>query len=173
MSSGEATEDGPDTTAPGPSGLPYRPCAGVVLINRDGLVFAGQRIDNPGPAWQMPQGGIDPDEAPLAAALRELGEETGVGPELVEVLSVAEDWVLYDLPPELLGRMWGGRFGGQRQKWVLMRFLGDDTQIDIATPQAEFSRWAWMRADDLIGRIVPFKRDVYARVFQTFRDWLA
>ena len=84
----------------------------------------------------------------------------------------AEDWVLYDLPPELLGRIWGGRFGGQRQKWVLMRFLGDDSQIDIATPQAEFSRWSWMRADDLIERIVPFKRGVYEHVFGIFRDRL-
>ena len=158
---------------PGPSGLPYRPCAGVVLINRDGLVFAGQRIDNPGSAWQMPQGGIDAGETPLAAALRELGEETGLAPDLVEVLAEAEDWVLYDLPPELLGRIWGGRFGGQRQKWVLMRFLGDDSQIDIATPQAEFSRWSWMRADDLIERIVPFKRGVYEHVFGIFRDRLA
>ena len=159
--------------AQGPSGLPYRPCAGVVLVNREGLVFAGQRIDNPGPAWQMPQGGIDPGEDPRTAALRELGEETGVAPALVEVVAEAEDWILYDLPPELLGRIWNGDFGGQRQKWVLMRFLGTDSDIDIATEHAEFDRWAWMRADDLIERIVPFKRDVYRAVFAQFRDHLA
>lgn len=159
--------------AQGPSGLPYRPCAGVVLVNREGLVFAGQRIDNPGPAWQMPQGGIDPGEDPRSAALRELGEETGVAPALVEVVAEADDWILYDLPPELRGRLWGGNYRGQRQKWVLMRFLGTDSDIDIATDHAEFSRWAWMRADDLIERIVPFKRDVYRAVFAQFRDHLS
>ena len=165
--------DAADAVLQGPGGLPYRPCAGVVLINRDGLVFAGQRIDNPGPAWQMPQGGIDDGESPRDAALRELGEEAGVAPDLVEVLAEAEDWLLYDLPPELLGHIWKGRYCGQRQKWVLMRYLGDDDQINISTPDPEFERWSWMRADDLIERIVPFKRDVYARVFAAFRDWLA
>lgn len=172
MSDG-AAPDADAAALRGPGGLPYRPCAGVVLINREGLVFAGQRIDNPGPAWQMPQGGIDPGETPRLAALRELGEEAGVRPDLVEVLAEAGDWLLYDLPPELLGRIWKGRYCGQRQKWVLMRFLGDDSQIDIATAHPEFDRWAWMRADDLIERIVPFKREVYDRVFAAFREWLA
>ena len=116
----------------GPGGLPYRPCAGVVLINAEGLIFAGQRIDTQG-AWQMPQGGIDEGEDPRQAALRELVEETGVSPDKVQVLAETPGWVYYDLPPELLGKVWKGRYGGQRQKWVLMRFLGQDADIRIDT----------------------------------------
>lgn len=156
----------------GPGGLPYRPCAGVVLMNRGGLVFAGSRIDMPG-AWQMPQGGIDGDETPREAALRELVEETGVSPALVEVVDETPGWVFYDLPPELLGLVWKGRYGGQRQKWLLLRFLGQDSDIRIQTEHPEFDRWQWMRADALLDNIVPFKRHVYAEVLGTFRDHLA
>lgn len=156
----------------GPGGLPYRPCAGVVLINADGLVFAGQRLDMPG-AWQMPQGGIDAGETPREAAMRELVEETGVSPDKVEVLDETPGWVLYDLPPDLLGKVWKGRFGGQRQKWVLMRFIGEDADIRIATEHPEFDRWQWMRADALLDNIVPFKRAVYAEVLAAFQSRLA
>ena len=160
----------------GPSGLPYRPGAGVVLINPQGLVFAGQRIDRPAAdpaAWQMPQGGIDKGETPREAALRELVEETGVSADLVEVLAETPGWVTYELPPELLGKVWKGKYGGQRQKWFAMRFLGEDGAVDIATEHPEFDRWQWMRAADLIDGIVPFKREIYARVLADFRDHLA
>nr|WP_111299637.1 RNA pyrophosphohydrolase [Paracoccus saliphilus] len=156
----------------GPGGLPYRPCAGVVLMNRAGLVFAGQRIDMPG-AWQMPQGGIDGDESPRKAALRELVEETGVSTDLVEVVAETPGWVYYDLPPELLGKIWKGRFGGQRQKWLLLRFLGEDGDIRIETEHPEFDRWQWMPADALLENIVPFKRAVYAEVLDAFREHLS
>ncbi|MBU2956844.1 RNA pyrophosphohydrolase [Paracoccus sp. 1_MG-2023] len=156
----------------GPGGLPYRPCAGVVLIDDRGMIFAGQRIDRPG-AWQMPQGGIDPGETPREAALRELVEETGVPTDLVEVLDETPDWVFYDLPEDLLGRMWKGRFGGQRQKWLLLRFRGTDADIRIQTEHPEFDAWQWMNSADLLDSIVPFKRQVYAEVLEAFRDRLA
>ena len=164
-----------DKTGPGektgPGGLPYRPCAGVVLINDDGRVFAGQRIQMPG-AWQMPQGGIDKGETARQAALRELVEETGISQDKVEVLEETSDWLYYDLPPEMVGKIWKGKYGGQRQKWVLMRFLGRDTDVRIDTEHPEFSEWCWIKADDLLENIVPFKRDVYAKVIAAFRNRL-
>jgi len=156
-----------------PALLPYRPCVGVTLINPAGLIFAGRRIDSAAPAWQMPQGGIDHDEKPRAAALRELTEETGVAPAQVQVLAKTPDWLTYDLPPDLLGKVWGGKYRGQRQKWFLMRFLGTDSDIDIAREHPEFSEWRWIAADEMIAAIVPFKRDIYREVVSQFRPWLA
>lgn len=156
-----------------PESLPYRPCVGVVLINAQGLIFAGQRLDNPVPAWQMPQGGIDDGEKPRAAALRELWEETGVSADLVEFVGKTHHWVTYDLPPDLLGKVWGGKYRGQRQKWFLFRFLGTDAQINIASDHPEFSKWCWIGADDMVTAIVPFKRKVYEEVVQAFRAYLA
>lgn len=153
--------------------LPYRPCVGIVLINAAGQIFAGQRLDSTADAWQMPQGGIDDGEKPRQAALRELWEETGVTADLVEFVAKTEDWVTYDLPPELLGKVWGGKYRGQRQKWFLFRFLGRDEQIAIGTEHPEFSRWRWIGADEMVGAIVPFKRDVYAQVVAAFRPYLA
>jgi putative (di)nucleoside polyphosphate hydrolase len=153
--------------------LPYRPCVGLVIVNPAGRIFAGQRLDNPGDAWQMPQGGIDHGETPWEAALRELGEETGIPGEAVELLAEAPDWITYDLPHDLVPRIWRGRFRGQRQRWFLMRFLGDDAMIDITRENPEFSRWAWMLPGELEKRIVPFKRATYRAVFDAFRDRLS
>lgn len=155
------------------SGLPYRPCVGVVLMNRDGRIFTGQRIDSDQPAWQMPQGGIDMGEAPLDAALRELREETGIGSDLVEFVAETPDWITYDLPDHLLGKVWKGRYRGQRQRWFLLRFLGGDDAVNIVTEHPEFSEWCWIDADEMIARIVPFKRAVYEQVIAAFRPYLA
>ena len=152
--------------------LPYRPCVGVMLVNRDGLVFAGQRLDNPAPAWQMPQGGIDEGEKPSDAAYRELWEETGVTRDLVEKVAKTHGWVTYDLPPDLLGKVWGGKYRGQRQKWFLFRFKGTDAQVNIATDHPEFSEWCWIGAEEMVASIVPFKRAVYEEVVRSFRAYL-
>lgn len=156
-----------------PKILPYRPCVGVMLINTQGLIFAGQRIDSTQPAWQMPQGGIDDGEKPRVAALRELVEETGITADLVTFMAKTDRWVTYDLPPELLGKVWGGKFRGQRQKWFLYQYLGRDDQINIATTHPEFSTWCWIDAGAMMSSIVPFKRVVYETVVAAFRAHLA
>jgi putative (di)nucleoside polyphosphate hydrolase len=120
----------------------------------------------------MPQGGVDKGESPRDAALRELWEETGVRASLVKIEAETKDWIPYDLPNDLVGKLWKGRYRGQEQKWFLMRFNGTDDQIDIATEHQEFSRWQWMAPDQLINNIVPFKRHVYERVLAAFRDHL-
>jgi len=123
-------------------------------------------------AWQMPQGGIDPGEAPDQAALRELREETGILPDLVRILRESPAWRDYDLPHHLVGQLWGGRYRGQTQRWFALRFLGSDDDIDIAAHDREFREWAWMDAATLIDNIVPFKRDTYSSVFEEFADLL-
>ena len=154
------------TTAPRnhPSGLPYRPCVGILLLNRDGLAFAGQRLDSKLEAWQMPQGGIDPGEEPRTTALRELEEETGIKPHHVEITAETPDWHYYDPPPEMVGTIWKGKYAGQRQKWFRMNFLGADIDVDIQTHHPEFKAWRWVEVATLVNLAVPFKRDLYTDV---------
>ena len=154
------------------AGLPYRPCVGVMLVNPEGKVFVGQRIDaKEGDRWQMPQGGIDDGEDLHAAAFRELAEETGVGEGLATILATTSEELLYDLPDDLLGKLWGGQYRGQRQTWVLMRFTGRDDDIDLeAHDPPEFLAWKWVEPDDLPELIVPFKRRVYRAVLDEFRE---
>ena len=153
--------------------LPYRPNVGIMLIDGRGLIFAAQRLDTAIPAWQMPQGGIDEGEEPRSAALRELEEEIGVPAALVQVVAETPGWLTYDLPGDLVGRIWKGRYRGQRQKWFLMRFLGRDDQIELAQEHPEFSEWRWIGAEAMIDAIVPFKRDIYRQVVEAFREHLA
>jgi len=148
--------------------LPYRPCAGVMLLNRDGKVFVGQRLDNVLEAWQMPQGGIDPGEDPLEAAWRELWEETGVTREHAELIAVAPEELLYDLPEDLVNKLWKCKWRGQRQRWFLFRFLGEDSHVNIATAEPEFRAWRWSEPADLPELIVPFKRDLYRQLLAVF-----
>ena len=158
-----------------PSSLPYRPCVGIMVLNRAGLAFIGRRIDGPEHvdlthAWQMPQGGIDPGEEPWPAALRELREETSI--RSVERLGEIAEWLNYDIPPDLIGQAWNGKYRGQTQKWFAVRFTGGEGEIDIAhpegAPEAEFSAWRWEPVQNVPDLVVPFKRQVYERVVKEF-----
>ena len=158
--------------------LPYRPCVGIMALNRAGLAFVGRRIDGPEHidathAWQMPQGGIDPGEEPQIAAARELREETNISS--VEWLGEVADWLNYDIPPDIVGLAWQGRYRGQTQKWFAVRFIGDESEIDVAHPggghQAEFSAWRWEALQNVPDLVVPFKRHVYERVVKEFAQF--
>ncbi len=148
------------------SDLPYRPGVGMMVLSPEGLVFVARRIDMPSEAWQMPQGGIDQGETPEQAALREFREE--VGTDKVEIIAESERWLSYDLPEELLPRLWGGRFRGQNQKWFVIRFTGTDDDIDIATENPEFLDWKWVELETIPDLIVPFKRRLYQDLVAEF-----
>jgi len=151
----------------------YRRGVGIMLLNREGKVFVGARIDNTDEAWQMPQGGIDDaDDDEWATALRELEEETGIPPRLVEKVSGTPERLKYDLPDALRPKLWGGKFKGQDQDWFLARFLGEDGDINIATDHPEFREWKWIEPRQLPDLIVPFKRDLYRQLLSEFADYL-
>ena len=154
------------------SDLPYRPAVGVMLLNAEGRVFVGQRLDNALDAWQMPQGGLDKGETAEEGALRELEEETGVVRDLVRILACASRTYDYDLPPDLAGKVWGGKYRGQRQTWFLARFLGADTDVHIDTAEPEFRAWKWADPRDLPAMIVPFKQALYRAVLDEFAAYL-
>jgi putative (di)nucleoside polyphosphate hydrolase len=141
---------------------------GVILVNRAGHVFVAARIDNPADAWQMPQGGIDKGEDPRDAAFRELGEE--IGTANAEIVAETEDWLQYDLPAELIGKLWGGKYRGQAQKWYVMRFVGEDAEIDLNTEDPEFRDWQWVPFDRVPEMIVPFKQALYSRLVDRFAE---
>ena len=149
------------------SHLPFRPCVGIMLLNRAGQVFIARRIDEIVEAWQMPQGGIDAGEEPRTAALRELGEE--VGTTKATIIAESRDWLSYDLPDALVPIIWKGQYRGQKQKWFVMRFEGEDADINIATAHPEFSEWKWAPMETLPDVIVPFKRALYAALVAEFR----
>ena len=152
----------------------YRPCVGVMLLNAEGLAWIGRRFDKPNDEgkchwWQMPQGGIDGNEDPAIAAARELAEETAI--TSAEIIAEAPDWYRYDLPEHLIGKSWKGKYRGQTQKWFAMRFLGDDSEVNLAPPghKQEFDAWRWAHMDEMLDLIVPFKKPVYEQVIKAFR----
>jgi len=152
--------------------LPYRANVGLMVLNKSGDVFVAQRLEHYANAWQMPQGGIDPGEDARAATLRELKEETGITRDKVTIVAETDGWITYELPADLIPKLWNGKYRGQKQKWFLLRFLGEDIDINIETEEPEFSAWKWITPSALPDVIVPFKRDVYIAVLEAFQNYL-
>jgi len=142
--------------------LPLRLGVGIVLLNSENKIFVGKRIDNPVNSWQMPQGGVDKNENLLNAAFRELREETGV--KNVKLIKEIDTWLTYDLPKNLLGKLWNGKYRGQRQKWYVMRFIGKDEEVNVKTKNAEFKEWKWIAVDQLTNVAVDFKLQIYKKI---------
>ena len=142
--------------------LPLRLGVGIVLLNSENKIFVGKRIDNPVNSWQMPQGGVDNNENLLNAAFRELREETGV--KNVKLIKEIDTWLTYDLPKNLLGKLWNGKYRGQRQKWFVMRFIGKDEEVNVKTKNAEFKEWKWLAVDQLTNVAVDFKLQIYKKI---------
>jgi putative (di)nucleoside polyphosphate hydrolase len=150
----------------------YRPAVGVMLLNREGKALVGQRLDSTLEAWQLPQGGLDAGETPEQGAYRELEEETGIPPHLVEIVARCPTELYYDLPEDLIGKVWKEPWRGQRQTWFLARFLGEDEDVDIATAEPEFRAWKWADPPELPAMIVPFKKALYEQLLEAFAEWL-
>ena len=149
---------------------PYRPCVGIFLINKAKQVFGGRRIDGRSEAWQMPQGGINPGETVIDACMREMSEE--IGTSSAELLCEHDKWLYYDIPLPLADRLWHGQYKGQKQKWMALRFTGNDDDIDVNTAEPEFCEWRWLEPRELVNRAVAFKRDVYDDVLKAFSNFV-
>jgi putative (di)nucleoside polyphosphate hydrolase len=174
----EGSQQGPLMSLIDPNTLPYRPCVGIVLLNAEGLIWVGRRFDElvmqeTFKRWQMPQGGIDEDEDPTVAALRELYEETGV--RSAEIIAESKNWITYDLPPEAVGKALKGKYRGQRQKWFAMRFIGDEAEVNLSLDghKPEFDLWRWATPQEVLDLIVGFKRPVYEAVVSEFSHLFA
>tara|TARA_X000000950_G_scaffold119751_1_gene150048 strand:- start:2269 stop:2742 length:474 start_codon:yes stop_codon:yes gene_type:complete len=150
----------------------FRPNVGMMILSKSNQIFVGKRIDHPSEFWQMPQGGIDKDENPSIASLREMEEEVGIKKNKVELLAQSSDWYYYSLPKDLAETIWKGKYKGQRQMWFLYKFTGSDQDINIRTEHPEFSDWKWVNKDFLVPNIVPFKKATYSKVLEEFKNYL-
>ena len=150
----------------------YRPNVGMMIINNQKKIFVGKRIDHPSEFWQMPQGGIDPQEKPEVAALREMEEEVGIKKNKVQLINQISDWYYYTIPNDLAQTLWKGRYKGQRQKWFLYKFEGTESDINIHTEHPEFSDYKWVTKDFLVPNIVPFKKEIYTKLLEEFKNYL-
>ena len=150
----------------------YRPTVGMMIINQKKEIFVGKRIDHPSNFWQMPQGGIDAQEIPSIAALREMDEEVGIKKNKVDLLTESKDWYYYSIPSDLAKTLWKGKYKGQRQKWFLYKFKGTEKDINIHTEHPEFSDYKWVTKDFLVPNIVPFKKKIYEKLLLEFKDYL-